>query len=198
MKVLWIGGWGTYPQWGLTAVRRWRPDWDHEWITPGPGCEHHADGSHDWVGGYSFGAFLMLCNIDAFPAKKGRFYVAPFLDLKREAGLGGLLATTQLKVTRRWLKRDATQAVSDFYKRAGLNIKLQDELPYALNDLIWGIETLLGASAPLPDGNPGYAVFGSKDPLIDSNVTKQFFPMHTVREGSGHRLESLRAALNLG
>ena len=139
----------------------------------------------------------MLCNIDDFPAKQGHFYLAPFLDLKREAGLGGLIATTQLKVTRRWLERDASKAVSNFYKQAGLNLQLEDDLPYKLEDLIWGIEALLGDAAPHPVGDPGFAVFGSKDPLVDSNVTKQFFPKNTVLEGEGHRLEALRNALNL-
>ncbi|MFP6854460.1 MAG: hypothetical protein VB980_01650, partial [Opitutales bacterium] len=85
MKVLWIGGWGTSPEWGMTVVERWRPHWQHEWVSPGPGCSKRADGSHDWVGGYSFGAFLMLRRLEDFPAQKGHFFVAPFLDLKREA-----------------------------------------------------------------------------------------------------------------
>ena len=139
----------------------------------------------------------MLRTIDAFPAKRGRFYLAPFLDLKREAELGGLVKTTQLKITRRWMERDPCRAVSDFYKRAGLNLRLEDALPYEQDDLIWGIDALLGDPAPIPVEDPGIAVIGGKDPLIDSNLTKPFFPTNTVLPDQGHRLEALRGALKL-
>ena len=197
MKVLWIGGWGTSPEWGMTAVKRWRPDWKHEWVTPSPNCSERADGSHDWVGGYSFGAFLMLHRLEDFPAQKGRFFVAPFLDLKREAGLGGRVARTQLKLTQRWLEHDPFAALSDFYKRGGLNIQLNDELPYGKGDLLWGINELLGTSAPIPVGNPGTAVFGEEDPLIEAEIASSFFPRSIVVSGAGHLFEDLRDSLEL-
>lgn len=139
----------------------------------------------------------MLRNLDAFPAKRGRFYLAPFLDLKREAELGGLVEATHLKITRRWLESDPCRAVSNFYERAGLNLRLKDALPYEQEDLIWGIDTLLGDPAPIPVEDPGIAVIGGQDPLIDSNVTKSFFPSNTILPDQGHRLEALRVALKL-
>ena len=197
MKVLWVGGWGTSPAWGLTAVRRWRPSWQHEWVSPGPRCSEWADGSHDWVGGYSLGASLILRRPDGFPAKRGRFFVAPFLDLKRESGLGGLVASTQLKVTLRWLRRDPIAAVNDFYHRAGLNLLLGDTLPYDVEDLNWGLNVLLNEPSPIPREDPGLAVMGANDPLVDAVRMKSFFPKNVVVEDAGHRLDELRDALKL-
>ncbi len=197
MKVLWIGGWGTSPAWGLTAVRRWRPSWTHEWVTPSPRCAEWADGSHDWVGGYSLGACLILRRPEEFPAKREQFFVAPFLDLKREAGLGGLVATTQLKVTRKWLRRDPMAALNDFYQRAGLNLTLSDALPYAAEDLAWGLDILLSEPPPFPQSDPGLAVIGANDPLVVADRIKGFFPRNMVVEGAGHHLDELRGSLKL-
>ena len=197
MKVLWIGGWGTSPSWGLTAVRRWRPDWEHEWSIPNASSAACADGSHDWVGGYSFGAFLMLKSRMDFPSRKGHFFVAPFLDLKTEAKLGGKVATTQLKVTRRRLVKDPHRALSDFYQLSGLNFPMDAALPYSQQDLTWGIDVLLGESAPLPVDDPGFAVFGSEDSLVDPDLSNRFFPQSIIVKGAGHRLEALRGALQI-
>tara|TARA_B100001123_G_scaffold422517_1_gene531524 strand:- start:11410 stop:12012 length:603 start_codon:yes stop_codon:yes gene_type:complete len=197
LKILWIGGWGTSPDWGLTAVRRWRPDWKHEWVIPNASSASFADGSHDWVGGYSFGAFLMLRSPNDFPSRKGHFFVAPFLDLKTEAQLGGKVTTTQLKVTRRRLTLDPPRALADFYQLSGLNFPMDTTLPYSLQDLTWGIETLLGESAPLPVEDPGFAVFGSEDSLVDPVLSNRFFPENTVVEGAGHRLEALRGSVQI-
>lgn len=195
MKVLWIGGWGTSSEWGLTAVRRWQPAWNHEWVTPGPAGITYADGSHDWIGGYSFGAFLMLLWPNKFPSRKGHFFIAPFLDLKREAGLGGKVAATQLKVTRRRLEKNPCAAVNEFYKTSGLQLRLQETLPYDKEDLAWGLDMLLGESASIPTKNPGAAVLGSKDLLLDAAISRKFFPEIVVVKGAGHRLEELRGSL---
>lgn len=197
MKVLWIGGWGTSPAWGLTVVRRWQPSWEHEWVSPSPPCAEWADGSHDWVGGYSLGACLMLHRPGDFPAKRGHFFMAPFFDLKREAGLGGLISSTQLKVTLRWFRRDPIAALNDFYHRAGLSLTLNDALPYAAEDLSWGLDVLLGEPPPIPQDDPGLAVMGAIDPLVDAEQVKAFFPRSVVVEGAGHRLDELRGSLML-
>ena len=197
MKVLWIGGWGTSPEWGMTVVERWRPDWEHEWVLPGPDCAERADGSHDWVGGYSFVAFLMLRRLEDFPAQQGHFFFAPFLDLKREADLGGLIPIAQLQVTLRNLQRNPLSALNDFYQRAGLKIQLKDQLPYKKEDLLWGLNELLGESAPTPTEDPGTAIFGQDDPLIAATVAKSFFPRNIVVAKAGHLLEDLRGAFTL-
>ena len=197
MKILWIGGWGTSSEWGLTAVRRWQPTWNHEWVTPSPTCTTSADGSHDWIGGYSFGAFLMLLWPKQFPSKKGHFFIAPFLDLKREAGFGGKVAATQLRVTRRRLDKYPCAAVNEFYQKSGLQHRLQKTLPYDKEDLAWGLDMLLGESASIPDKNPGPAVLGSEDLLVDAAISRKFFPRIMVVKGAGHRLEELGESLQL-
>ncbi|MFP6899640.1 MAG: hypothetical protein VCA36_01775 [Opitutales bacterium] len=132
-----------------------------------------------------------------FPSKKGHFFMAPFLDLKREAGFGGKIAATQLKVTRRKLDQDPCCAINEFYQKSGLQLRLHETLPYDKKDLAWGIDVLLGESASIPDKDPGPAVLGAEDLLVDASVTRKFFPRIVVVEGAGHRLEELRESLDL-
>lgn len=139
----------------------------------------------------------MLKNRRDFPSRKGHFFVAPFLDLKTEAKLGGKVATTQLKVTRRRLAKDPHRALADFYQLSGLNFPMDATLPYSQQELTWGIDVLLGESAPLPVDDPGFAVFGSEDSLVDPVLSNRFFPQNIVVEGAGHRLEALRGALQI-
>ena len=121
--------------------------------------------------------------------------MAPFLDLKREAGFGGKIAATQLKVTRRKLDKNPCAAVNEFYQTSGLQLRLQEALPYDKEDLAWGLDMLLGESASIPDKNPGPTVLGSEDLLLDALISRKFFPGMVVVKGAGHRLEELRGSL---
>ena len=56
--------------------------------------------------GYSTGAFLLLDNLEFARSFERRVLLAPFLDFKAEAGLGGKTRAVQLKYLLEWLARD--------------------------------------------------------------------------------------------
>lgn len=136
------------------------------------------------VAGYSLGAQLLL---DA--AARGEFscadvtLYAPFLAFPREAGRGGRVAATQVKFLRRWLKKDAPDAIADFYARAELSFPPPKTLPYRIEDLDTGLEFLASADiAALPASAENWKiVLGENDALIDAARVAETFPRNPVR-----------------
>jgi len=166
----------------------------HEVYEPGAHAVAEVLASEaDVLAGFSFGAHLLLTIDDARP----RMLLAPFVDLKKEAGLGGAVATIQLRQQRRWLQRDPAAAIADFRTRIG-STTLPHENFGNLDTLIWGLEHMLApakASLPLPAGS--LAVAGENDPLLDIPALRKALPsLHTI--ACGHQLQPLlAAALNL-
>jgi hypothetical protein len=154
------------------------PDFSHEAAAAGPDAPAAARASGaDLLGGYSFGARLLMESDDPRP----RVLLAPFLDLKRESGSGGALATTQLRQQLRWLRRDAVAAVADFHARIGVELA---DAGGALDvaELTWGLEQMLGADGkvlPWPEGT--VAVAGRNDPLFDAVRLAELLPgLHLI------------------
>lgn len=173
-------------------ARKAMPEWHHEAIDAGPQALTHANlSSAEYLGGFSFGAHLLLGIEDPRP----RILLAPFIDLKSEAALGGAVATTQIKQLLRWLKRDPVAAIADFHDRISVEAPAQSEPPDIPN-LAWGLEQMLTPAPnlhPLPLGS--IAVAGKNDPLLDSDALKKNLPGLQIIE-SGHQLEPLLAAVS--
>lgn len=189
--ILWISGWSLPAAWLAEGARTALPEFTHSSIEPDKdavACALRFDA--DILGGFSFGAHLLLGIDDPRP----RILLAPFIDLKSEAGLGGAVATTQIKHLLRWLKRDPVAAIADFHKRIGVEAPAQSEPP-DIPKLAWGLEQMLAlppALHPLPSGS--IAVAGKNDPLLDTDALKKNLPgLHVI--GSGHQLEPLLAAV---
>lgn len=134
------------------------------------------------VVGYSLGSWLLL---DA--AARGIFsfenttLYAPFLAFPREAGKGGNVSATQVKFLRRWLKKDPSAAIADFYARAGISLAppVAGTLPYDADALDEGLRILLEEKLDgLPDSAKNWEiVLGEKDALLDAQtVAKTFSP----------------------
>lgn len=144
----------------------------------------------DMLGGFSLGAHLLLTVDDPRP----RILLAPFPDLKKEAALGGAVATTQIRQLLRWLKRDPGAAIADFHARIGTKPPPLDMLP-PLEDLAWGLERMLAPGtvpAPLPKKH-SLAIAGRRDPLLDADILHGVLPsLHLI--DSGHQPEPLLAA----
>lgn len=85
---------------------------------------------------------------------------------------------TELKYLRKWLKRDAKEAIEDFYRKAELDIKVEG-LTYPMDDLDWGLEQLQGDGS-LSENYEMYC--GERDSLI---VEKKGIQLEKV----GHSLE---------
>lgn len=189
--ILWISGWAV-PH-GQLRRRAFEvlPEFQHEEICPAPEALAAASSSGaDILGGFSFGAHLLLHADDARP----RFLLAPFADLKKEAGLGGGVATTQLRQQLRWLKRDPAAAIADFRRRIGAEPPDMEER-HDLSLLVWGLEQMLAPgrrALGLPEGS--LAVAGANDPLLESAALARNIPgLHVVE--SGHQALPLLAEI---
>ncbi len=190
-RILWISGWSVSADWLAQEARKLLPGCVHTAIAPDTEAVASALCSDaDILGGFSFGAHLLLCLNDPRP----RILLAPFVDLKSEAGLGGAVATTQIRHLLRWLKRDAVAAIADFHQRIGVETPPPSDLPDIPN-LAWGLEQML-APAPVlrPLPSRSIAVAGKNDPLLDTYALKKILPnLHMIE--SGHQLQPLLAAV---
>lgn len=188
-SVFWISGWSIPASVLADMAQKAMPAWRHEAIDAGPEAIALAKASSGGLlGGFSFGAHLLLAIDDRRP----RILLAPFADLKREANLGGAVATTQIRQQLRQVRRDPFAAVTDFCKRIGFRPPEPSEM-LDTRLLAWGLERMLENSripAPLPDGS--VAVAGLRDPLLDTARLKEIFPSLRVSD-AGHQPEPLLA-----
>lgn len=161
-SIFWISGWSIPPDWLADVARRHLPGWEHAAVAPSPrALDEAATSGATILGGFSFGAHLLLASADPRP----RLLLAPFPDLKSEAGLGGAVATTRIRQQLRQLRRDPAAAVADFRRLIGAP---DFPGPTDPDDLAWGLEQMLAPTAPgkaQPAGTLAFA--GNADPLLD-------------------------------
>ena len=148
--------------------------------------------------------------------------LAPFVAFPSEAQLGGKCSATQVRFLRRWLQREPLGALADFYQRAGWDAgrsaglqpalddpprkaghrpALPSELPYALSDLIEGLDRLAEDASPAMRefaacGLPRnwQAVVGDNDPLLDAEAVCRSLPGCVWVRGAGHAIADLLRA----
>jgi hypothetical protein len=230
--VTWIGGWACPAEATRAFAQTVCPEAMHEILLPtsicienldtwkqassGPGsmAATGAGAKADIIVGYSTGAFLLLGAWDKLPSAARVVLVAPFADFRAESGRGGKTPAAKLRILLRWLRRDPLAALQDFYQRAGLG-EPPAELPYAQEDLIWGIEQLADMAHPGLSGRSDVypkneytspddvarderrvtALVGDQDSLLDPEGLRADFPMLTVVPGAGHALADFRKEL---
>lgn len=151
MKILWIGGWAIDPQSIEALVSSQYPQHEHRCIHPHENFQNTINSYQaDALVGYSLGATLLLTTgLSLIP---DAFLIAPFINIKNATHVDN----TQLKYLLKWLKKDPANAINDFYKHAQLTLPntTNSSLPYPLDDLIWGIETLIESQHFLNDNPP--------------------------------------------
>ena len=198
MKITWLGGWAIPTARVRAAVTNSFPDAEHHIIYPGEHWQKHLPQSEDLYIGYSLGAFLLLKNRDVLPDNAKITVLAPFLDLKSESNLGGRVSITQLKVLKRAMKQNMAAALNDFYKRAGLRVRCDGELPYSNSDLCWGIDQLIEGQAKNNafDGVT-QVIVGAEDLLVHAARIAELCTHAKVVEGAGHRLAELLGSVEL-
>ncbi|MEM9157939.1 MAG: hypothetical protein AAGB46_02730 [Verrucomicrobiota bacterium] len=181
-------GWGG-PDASVAALF---PEGAVDVVSPGKGWHDVVEASKASVLiGYSTGAFLLLQNEDLWERFEEVVLFAPFEDFKAEAGKGGRVKEAQMKYLLRWLQKDPLAALGDFYARAGLDRKTPTELPYALEDLVWGIERLLSDSVKGDALGRARAFVGAEDALLDATEIRRMYPNVEVIEGATHELRGL-------
>lgn len=196
-RIVWIGGWGVPPEWLAAEARREMPQWEHSVFPPAPDVFENARwNSGDWVGGYSFGAFLLLKANQQKPIANRGVLLAPFFSYPFEHDKGGKIRRTQIRFLARWLKSDPEAALSDFYARAGLPVfEMQSRLPYSLEDLQWGLSVLESDEVAPRVPCHWRAICGAEDPLLDAERVRQLAPAVQVVEGAGHAPGPLLGAI---
>jgi malonyl-CoA O-methyltransferase len=196
MKIGWLMGWAVPEAWFAPLARQVLPDAEHVFVAAEPDALAQLEkaGPFDWVVGYSLGSLLLLGEA-ARASRLGRVaLLAPILAFPREAELGGRIARGQVKQLSRWLRRDATAALADFYARAGLDVP-QEYAPAAATDTLpWGLERLDNdrAEPPLPANWRAWC--GADDALLDAARLCALVPsVQIVAEATHHPAALLRA-----
>jgi hypothetical protein len=165
------------------------------------GCAKEAAGS-EIVIAWSYGAWQVLSAAAGGVIFRGRVVLlAPFISFCSEFGLGGRCSRAQVMWLHRWLKRDPTAALADFYLRAELEPS-PGGLPYDREHLVTGLEQMAEDAPPalrafaakgLPAG--WRAVIGAGDRLLDGETICRALPGCTLAAKAGHSVESLVSAV---
>jgi hypothetical protein len=175
-EVSWICGWGVDPQSLGPLAHHYLPKASHAFYPPGASVARSVAESHGVVA-WSLGAWHVL-NAAAEGLKfRGRvFLLAPFVAFCAEDQLGGRCRRSQVRWLRRWIQRDPQAALGDFYARANLD-DLPRHLPYALEDLVEGLDFLERDASPVlksyvQDGLPAgwKAAIGTQDSLLEAEA----------------------------
>lgn len=195
MRIGWLLGWAVPEEWFASLAREAFPTAEHVFVGAVPGALDQLEkaGPFDWVGGYSLGALLLLCE-SARAERLGRIaLLAPIFAFPCEAELGGRVAHGQMRQLARWLRRDARTALADFYLRAGLDVS-PASAPTALDGLLWGLESLANdrRAPPLPLGWRAWC--GTDDALLDADRLHAFAPSVQIVPGATHHPGALLRA----
>jgi hypothetical protein len=226
MRMTWIGGWGIAPESMRPLAEKYFAGSQHTFLpptkqaieeisrphphlssplSPSEGERVGVRSSPDIMVAWSFGAWRLLeaaARGVEFPGMV--LLYAPFVAFPSEAGLGGKCSATQVKFLRRWLQREPLSALADFCKRAEIpvsNLHSNTPLPYALSDLLEGLERLSEDASPglrefAARGLPRnwQAFVGDRDPLLDGATVCRSLPGCVLLRGVGHAIADLLAA----
>jgi hypothetical protein len=187
-KIGWVLGWAVPEAWFAPLARGAFPTAAHTFVPAASDALAwlEAAGPFDWVVGYSLGAQRLLGEASR-AEKMGRVaLLAPSFAFSSEAGLGGKVAVAQVRFLVRWLRRDPTAALADFYARAGLNVPPELVAGLSLEILQWGLDQLETVALPpaLPAGWRAWC--GADDALLDAARLHALAPEITVVPGATH------------
>jgi hypothetical protein len=197
VKIGWIMGWAVPEVWFAAQVRAVFPNAEHIFFEPTEAALTGLEqaGALDAVAGYSLGAHWLLAEAGRVARLGARVtLLAPILAFPEEEALGGRVARTQVRYLARWLKRDRTAALADFYGRAGLDLTPEEVAGLSLETLHAGLVRLEQGRVE-PPAPAGWRLYlGDHDALLDSAALARQLPgLITVRNGTHHPAALLRA-----
>lgn len=196
---VWISGWGIPTDVFADTVRQCWPKDTHTVFAP----DRHALAQvratpADVVAGYSLGALLLLsCADEAKPVTQPLVAVAPFLAFDAEAGLGGTTAAATREMMRGKFDRNPSGMLKLFQRVAGIEALITDPLPYAADELAWGLDALgtLRANSATVWRARCYA--GTADRMLSSGRLALHIPLLHLVEQAGHDFRQLLPAVAL-
>jgi hypothetical protein len=195
---IWISGWAICPERFKAAAELALPNYRHEVLAPTPDAIEtvlRSDASR--VGGYSLGSLILLSELSRIPEAMEVTCLAPFTAFCKESGLGGTTPRASLRMLQNRLESQPEKAIKLFYRLAGLIDEPTDELPYPVEDLIWGLEQLAGlqVDTTLLCRAKGYV--GLTDTLVRGTLLKSQWANCDLIEQCSHAYHELFASLPL-
>jgi hypothetical protein len=200
MRVTWISGWGVAPESLRPLAEKYFSDSEHTFLAPTADCIRHDAGT-DLTIAWSFGAWrLMEAASRGVEVPGMALLYAPFVAFPSESGLGGKCSVTQVRFLHRWVQRDPLAALGDFYQRVRM-MDAPTELPYAVADLLEGLDRLAEDASPALREFAGrglprnwQAFIGDDDPLLDAETVARSLPGCLQLRGVGHAIADLLRA----
>lgn len=201
LSVTWISGWGMSPTSLRPVASQCFPGANHVFLPPVQAAVQAARNS-DLLVGWSFGAWRLLQAGAEGVTYPGRVcLLSPFVAFCADYGLGGRSSVSHVRWLARWIRRDASAALTDFRQRAGLSAD-STEMPYALTDLLEGL-VRLAEDAPRElrqfarEELPGNwaALVGEQDPLLDASMIASSIRGCEVVPTATHSPETFAARL---
>ncbi|MFT3869498.1 MAG: hypothetical protein QM715_13670 [Nibricoccus sp.] len=151
----------------------------------------------DIFAGYSLGAWLLIdAAARGWKPKQSPYLLAPFIAFPAEAGVGGRVRRSQLRVVSRNLAVDASAAVCDFSKRA--NLSAPTTHPPLKDEFTEGLTFLNDVSlSKVPDEvRTWHAYVGALDSLVDAIELARHWPELRIVPQAGHDPKALLAAVS--
>jgi len=194
---VWIGGWGIPTDVFTATVRECWPRDTHTVLAPDRQAPARARAAGaDIVAGYSLGALLLLSD-DTWAESLPLVAVAPFLAFDAEAGLGGTTAAATREAMRGKFDRNPSGTLRLFQRVAGLPGLVTDPLPYAAEELAWGLDALGTLRAKAPTIRRARCYTGANDPLLSAAQLALHINALHLMEGEGHDFRQLLPAVSL-
>jgi hypothetical protein len=203
MKIAWVLGWAVPAPWFASIAEQRIPAATHLYFPPTAAMIEQltAAAPFDHVVGYSLGSQLLLNASERVTPVGQIALLAPIFAFAREEGLGGRVARAQVRQLARWLTRDPSAALKDFYQRAGLDGSPdqggeESTLPvvsdgFNVTDLQWGLDRLANIRVELSLPRGWRAWCGAADALLDAAQLHTLEPNISIVPSATHHPAAL-------
>ncbi len=192
----WISGWAICPERFKAAAAQALPQYTHTVFAPSPGAVADLlNSGAARIGGYSLGSLLLLEALPRIPKELEITCLAPFTAFCEESQQGGTTPLATLQLLQARLEKQPAKAIKLFYRLAGLHDEPCKALPYAAEDLVWGLQQLATVQVNTAYLERVNGLVGLTDPLLRGTVVQSQWAQCAVSEHCSHRYDSLLSAL---
>jgi hypothetical protein len=192
----WISGWAICPERFKAAAEKALPQYEHIVLAPKPrAVEQVLATGATRIGGYSLGSLLLLDALPRFSEQIELTCLAPFTAFCAESQRGGTTPRATLQLLQARLSKQHSNAIKLFSLFAGLCVETAVTLPYAADDLSWGLQQLASVEVNRTSLQRAKGLVGLTDPLVRATVLQSEWAHCILSDTATHRYDSLLAAL---
>lgn len=195
VRINWVGGWAVPCEWLHAVATRVFPGAEHVVVPASPDWRERLDaaGPADAFGAYSLGTLLTMREREWVASRYACVgLLAPIWAFAAESGRGGRVARAQVRALRRKTKSNTGEALSDFYRDAGLSAVTGAVEP--IETLDWGLAQLERECAAPSFPTGWWAGVGENDSLLDATALRETESRVNVIETADHSPEPLMRA----